>query len=454
VARVLSLKVRSYLLSVLVVGGVWSVTAWFSYQSSSDVVHRLIDEQLRHEMGLVRRQVGFAIANFDTLNPDLGNVLWDNDRENINRAILFWNDAGKLLVASVGAPALSRPEQEGLSTKRIANSASNDGETWRVLYEPVATNINVAVVINEESAEQYIREIGIGSLQPLLVAIPISIIGVLLGFTFSWRPLKELLAQVSTRSAKSLQPIPTGQAPIELEPFITALNTLMQRLGRALESEHQFTANAAHELQTPLAAIKTEVQLCQRRNHDTAVADMLNRIEERVDRATDMVKQLLMLARLEASESNGASEEVDLNAVLVDNISNIAHLLIEQNRDIEFDEGKPVIVQGNPQLLGILVKNLLDNALLYATENGRIQAGCQIGDEGQIELYVANDSPPIPASQRDKMLETFYRLPGSSGKGSGLGLSIVQRIAEIHSAKLMISNWHEGRGIKISIRFS
>ena len=166
-----------------------------------------------------------------------------------------------------------------------------------------------------------------------------------------------------------------------------------------------------------------------------------------------MVRQLLMLARLEASQFGEVSSRVDVNALLVDAISNIAHLLIESGRDIDFDDNGPAIVKGDGQLLGTLIKNLLDNALQYSPEQGSIQAQTGTTDTGQVQLSIANNTLPISSRQRRKMLDTFYRIPGTRGSGSGIGLSIVKRIAEIHEAQLDIKDWRNRHGIKIVVTF-
>jgi len=451
VAKTPSLKIRAFLLSILVVGSVWSVTAWFAYQSSSEAVNQLIDDQLRHEMTLVQRNVSFAIAYYEKQQPDISEILWDIEGRQPGRAVFFWARSGTWSISSKGAPEIAQPEKPGYSTRVLTNASGS--REWRVLYEYSETNIAIAVAADTDIAGAYLREIGLQTLRPLLIALVISGISVLLGFTISWKPIRELIGAVTARSPTSLAPIRTHEIPSELRPLVDALNVLMGRLERALESEQQFTANAAHELQTPLAAISTEVQLCQRKTKNPEVAEMLERIAERVDRGTAMVRQLLMLARLEASEFGGGSSRVDLNAMLVDAISNIAHLLIESGHDIHFDDSSSAIVKGDAQLLGVLIKNLLDNALQYASEQGTIQVRIGTTDTGQVQLSIANETPPISSQQRRKMLDTFYRIPGTRGSGSGIGLSIVKRITEIHEAQLDIEDWLDGDGINIVVTF-
>ena len=250
----------------------------------------------------------------------------------------------------------------------------------------------------------------------------------------------------------SLEPVDTDGIHQELRPMLDALNGLLGRLSLALENEHRFTANAAHELKTPLTAIKAELQMHQRSARDPATAAILGSIASRVDRAVYTVRQLLVLAQI---ESRGASLEkswVDLHQLAEQSLADHGHLIVERKLQLEFPEGEQWFVQGQPESLGIMLGNLLANAFHYTPVGGRIQVRAQLVT-GTTVFSVANDYAPMTDKERKLLADRFYRRPGTDQPGAGVGLSIVHRVAEVHQAPLEISGWHGDEGLLISIRF-
>jgi len=232
---------------------------------------------------------------------------------------------------------------------------------------------------------------------------------------------------------------------------VTAINRLLERLGRALESERRFTANAAHELQTPLAAIKAEVQRYQRQVEDDVTRDMLVRISERVHRATDTVTQLLTLARLDPDQSL-VFETVDLHELLIDVIAQEGSLAVDRRLDIQVPEHCGVSIQGNRSWLQILVRNLLINAFRHANVGSTVRVSIQ-REGGSHTLLIANDCDPMPSVQWQCLTHRFYTAGASGSSGVGLGLSIAQRVIDLHGAQLSLSPWNEQGGFLAKVVF-
>jgi signal transduction histidine kinase len=232
---------------------------------------------------------------------------------------------------------------------------------------------------------------------------------------------------------------------------VDSLNDLLQRLDHALESEQRFTANAAHELMTPLAAIKTEVQLCQRRLRGTDSADMLQRIAARVDRASHTVEQLLTLARVDP-DTPMPTANVALGRLLADTVAENAHLALERNLDVQLEDPEAVEIEGSSESLAILLRNLLINAFRYATPGSTVTVALRRSG-GAAAIEICNDCSPLSRAEFARLEERFYRVPGSEGLGAGLGLSIVRRIADQHGASFRAAPREDGGGFCALLTF-
>lgn len=290
--------------------------------------------------------------------------------------------------------------------------------------------------------------------------IPLTIAVLYLGVSRGLIPLNNLAQQISRRKPGLLDPIEMDNVSIEISGLVTSINELMQYQAYALESEQRFTANAAHELMTPLAAIKAEVQLCQRLLRDEQGTAMLQRISQRVDRASHSVEQLLILARLDP-DARVASSRVQLRALLVEVLADTAHLAADRQLEIALVDEEDCQVLGNKEALAILLRNLLNNAFRYASDDSIVHirlsaanpvAGAPVAGT-PVELEICNDCSALPAVEFSHLLDRFYRVPGSVGMGAGLGLSIVSRIADLHHADFSVSPHADGTGFCANLIF-
>jgi signal transduction histidine kinase len=273
------------------------------------------------------------------------------------------------------------------------------------------------------------------ALLPLLLVLPLTVALLYIGVARGLQPLKTLASQIARRSPGVLQPVDTAGVPTEMLGVVSSLNELLRLLALALEGEQRFTANAAHELLTPLAAIKTEVQLCQLQLDDQRGEAMLARIAQRVDRATHTVEQLLTLARLDP-DIPLLTEQVDLKNLIEEVLADTAPLAESCKQQVALQADENLVVTGSEQGLTILLRNLLRNAFRYASDGSVIQVTLHGRDPVQLE--VRNDCQALSSEEFARICERFYRVPGSVGQGAGLGLSIVARIAEQHGAELAV----------------
>lgn len=365
----------------------------------------------------------------------------------VSPALNIWLD-GRLLAVLRGSPRFDRPAEAGFHFRERDEGRSH----WRVLARAEdPSGLWIVVGIDMDQARWSLWGGLLRVLFPLLFLLPLTLLVLYLGIERGLGPLRALAGQISRRNPRELEPVRPAAAPLELEPVVEALNDLLARLAQALESEQRFTANAAHELVTPLAAIKTEVQLCQRLLPDADARARLDRIAARVDRAHHTVEQLLTLARLDP-DSPLPGSPVALDRLVQDIAAETAGLARERGLALDLELGDSARVQGNDEALAILVRNLLANACRYARSDSPVTVRLESGAE-QVSLAIANDCESLSAGEYERLLQRFYRRPGSRGPGAGLGLSIAARVAEQHGASLHVGPRNNGRGFVATVVF-
>ncbi|MFT6310278.1 MAG: signal transduction histidine kinase [Porticoccus sp.] len=349
------------------------------------------------------------------------------------------------LVVGENTPIFQLPNEANL---KVFDRIGEPKEVWRVLYShDEELDIWFAVGVNLNRAENSLRWIFASMLMPLLIVLPLTGLFIYYGTSHGIKPLRKLAEQISERTPDSLTPIEADCPYSELEPLHSSLNSLLARLERALESEQRFTANAAHEMQTPLAAIKIEVQLCQRMVADDDMKAMLSRINDRVDRASHTVKQLLTLARLDP-QLQFSSDVIDLNELLLEVSAELGHIAADKNLSISLADTS-VLISGNREGLSILVRNILGNAFKYTPDNGQVTV--RLAQTETISLTIVNDCDEIADDDVAKLGDRFYRPAGSHSTGSGLGLSMVERICEMHGGSFSYAYTKATKQFEVSI---
>jgi two-component system sensor histidine kinase QseC len=328
-----------------------------------------------------------------------------------------------------------------------------NGRNWRV-YSHWDARREYLVQVGEavDAREHLAGEILEKLVQPLLVSLPLLGLLVWLAVGTALKPIDRIGAALARRDPRYLAPI-EGGVPKEIVPMVERLNGLLERVQATLENERRFTSDAAHELRTPLAALKTQLQVAQGASNgserDLAIAKAL----AAGDRATRLVEQLLTLARLEHDAWQGQAETVDLSELAARAIAEAAQSAAEKNIRLSLGGEPGMHITGHAGLLAILLRNLLDNALRYSPPHTEVGVSMHAA-AGEMVLEVSDQGPGIPPVERENALRRFHRLEGAEVSGSGLGLSIVARIAQLHQAPLELLEGDEGRGLKVRIRFA
>ncbi len=357
----------------------------------------------------------------------------------------------QLLAVLENSPRFEAPTREGFSF-RLIEAEDEEHSHWRLLARYDAVNdLWIMVGIELDQARWALVKTFVRALFPLLIVLPLTVALVYFGVTRGLVPLKNLALQISRRSPQQLEAVSLEGVPREMHSTVAALNQLLERLGFALESEQRFTANAAHELMTPLAAIKTELQLCQRQLSEQPAQDMLQRIGARVDRATHTVQQLLTLARVDP-DAPLAKKAVEVRAQLTEALADTAHLAVDNELQIELIDGPECNLAASEESLGILLRNLLGNAFRYGTPGTTVHVSLKCTADA-CELEICNDCNTLSGAEFERLAERFYRVPGSQGVGAGLGLSIVTRIADQHGARFTAHPRADGEGFCAHLSF-
>ena len=293
--------------------------------------------------------------------------------------------------------------------------------------------------------------------------LPMALIGPLLMLILWWvirhslAPLERTRQQVATREANDLSPLNEADLPDEVRPLVKELNLLFDRVHTAFDAQKSFVANAAHELRSPLTALKLQAQALARltdsANDEPARQIAIDRLNQGIDRAVQLMNQLLVLARQEAAgENNPTWQSVDLQALVRTAVAE--QLLQAQGRGIDLgvSTAETAMVQGDPDALLILLRNLLDNALKYTPEGGRVDVGLDTNGNSAT-LNVDDSGPGIAPAERERVFERFYRSPDVKTSGSGLGLAIARAIANRHQATLQLDQSPVLGGLRVEVQF-
>jgi len=235
-------------------------------------------------------------------------------------------------------------------------------------------------------------------------------------------------------------------------PLVENLNRLFGRVARLLDNERRFTADAAHELRTPLAGLKTQAQVARASASDAERTHALDQVIAGCDRASHLVQQLLTLARLDPDEPAGKLETCDLHALARVAVAELAQFAFSKKVEIDLADGAKAEAMGHAGLIAILLRNLIDNAIRYSPEGGNVQVRTTIVGDAAM-LTVTDGGPGISADERGRVGERFYRILGTEESGSGLGLSIVKRIVELHGASFRLDEGEQGKGLSVRVTF-
>jgi two-component system sensor histidine kinase TctE len=278
-----------------------------------------------------------------------------------------------------------------------------------------------------------------------------------IGLTRGLAPMLRLGRAVTTRRPDSLEPLPTDSVQSELRPLVSAINLYMSRLGERLEAQRRFIANASHQLRTPLTLLNTQVHYALATKDTAAKDEALHALRDCIRQSNRIANQLLTLSRAETGSGIPAKmTPVDLAEVARLALEKEASLAERRGIDLGFDargsSSGTAIIEGDEVLILEMIVNLVDNAVRYTPQGGQVTISVDRADDGW-RLAVADTGPGIPVHERKHVFERFYRIDGTDGEGSGLGLSIVQEIARACGAVVELGDGEGGRGLVVSVMF-
>jgi two-component system sensor histidine kinase QseC len=440
-----SLQGRLLALVLGLVAGVWVATAALTWRDVSHELDELLDSHLAQAAALlVARQAG------EIEDDDHGIDAPSLHRYAPQVAFQVFHE-GRLALRSSNAPALpmlavTPQTEDGFLTVDMG------GARWRV-FATRGNERDTQVFVGEqvESRQAILRAVLRSVLTPMLFALPLLALAAWWAVRQGVAPMRALGRTLAQRQPQALQPIAVDGAPSEMTPMLEALNGLFQRIADLMASERRFTADAAHELRTPIAAIRTQAQVALASAETAERTHALQATVQGCDRATRLVAQLLTLSRLESGNAQ-ALGRLDLGGVVRQVVADVAALALDKDQTIELDADRPCSIDADATLLAVLVRNLVDNAIRYSPAGARVTVAIQGSNDG-VRLTVDDSGPGMSAADIEHLGERFFRVIGSGQPGSGLGWSIARRIAAVLGARVQVGRSAGLGGLSVEVVF-
>lgn len=389
-------------------------------------------------------QIALALQDSAYQQPSWYKSSSGGDMAGFDFVIQIWTDDGVRVYQSRTYRNLPERGELGYSNVNLDN-----GE-WRIYNVQNGTRV-IQVAQKVDTRRDRAISLAIHSLWP---SIPVS----LLLFAAAWwvvsaalSPLNRIGRDLATRTADSLDPVDARGVPKEVSLLVAELNSLLVRTAQALHAQQRFVADAAHELRSPLTALKLQVQTLARAKDELARVQAVGRLQGGVDRASRLVEQLLALARQDPLSEAAEMSLIPLTACIEQAAGDVAPIALARHIQLEYGAYAHSEIKGDAEGLRILVRNLLDNAVRYAPEHGRVRIDL-VADGTAARLTIQDSGSGIPEENRDRIFDRFYRVPGTSPSGSGLGLAIVKAIAERHEATVELGQAELG-GLAVTVSF-
>jgi len=367
------------------------------------------------------------------------------DEDKADEVLLQVWRAGKLDFTTDPALTLPPPQQPGLNDVLVG------GQTWHTFVDQRDDRL-IRVAQAQDARWEALAGLALHLFWPVLSLLPLLALFLWFGIGYGLKPLHRIAVELTQRNVNSMEPIVTGSLPDEVKPLVDGLNDLLQRLEQAFTMQKHFIADAAHELRTPMMALSIQTQLAQSADDPEERKAALAQLQHGVGRLTHLAQQLLTLARLEPEAQSAEPQPVELSALCKSVISDQIRIADAKQLDLGLMGSETAVITGDPGNLRILLNNLVDNAIRYTPQQGRIDLAVHQDSNG-IVLEVCDSGPGIPEAERVRVLDRFYRGHNPNESGSGLGLSIVKRIAEQHGAVVLLDTGVEGRGLRVEVRF-
>ncbi len=360
----------------------------------------------------------------------------------------IWRADGTLLLRSGNALTTPLTTVDGFS-----ETWGNDGH-WRHFSQwNEARSLQVQVSEDHRVRDELIGNVAWRLSIPVLLGLPLLGLWIWLATRRSMSVLDGVAARIAAQVPQQLHVLEPKTAPDEIRPLLEALNGLLLRIDEALATERRFTADAAHELRTPLAALLAQAQVARRARSEEELGSSLDMLQSGLVRASHLVEQMLQLARLDPESALPDPQPVELAELAESVCAELGPLIIGKNMEFELSAMPGCIVFGQSEWLRVLVRNLLDNAIRYTPEGGQLRV--VVEKLGEIcRLAVIDSGPGIPVHEREAVRRRFHRLDQGGQPGSGLGLAIVTRIAELHGASFALADGDNGTGLTASVSWA
>ncbi len=453
------------IISLAIIGNLFLAHKDIKIQLDAQLVHDTLQmKALFSDFGRGKRNLKSVQKNLDApINNDLRHTYHSDhakmaltNREkmaitSVQRNLKFqiWSEDGRLILHSKNTPRIPLSNgKDGLTNLWLDNTS------WRVntIYDP---NTELTFMVAEQSNYRQTLENQLtkDSIFIMLIAYPFLglLVWIIVGRGLD--TLKKVAKEVRHRAPTFLEPVDLESVPIEIEPLVKELNSLFVRLQDAFFREKRFTADAAHELRTPLAALNTHTQIALRAKEPKERKDALLKVLAGVNRGTHVVQQLLTLNRMTPEAHKEKAVEFDLSKEATDIAAQLAPEAIAKYIDLELiaPEEHPMMM-GQPTAIGILIRNLIDNAIRYSPEHAKVVIKIS-QDDTHVTLQVIDNGPGIPEELRERVFERFFRVIGTKASGSGLGLGIVLQIIKLHNGEFKLETSEGGQGLDFQVIF-
>jgi len=423
----------------------WVATLVGSFLHARYEINELFDTQQVQ----LARQILSALPAPASVAPDMGDhdavpPEREGEAELEDMSIAVWGRSGQLVMVDQEGVRLPRSRgYDGFDNLHIV------GEAWRVYYQHGdVSGWTVAVGQRMGERREVILDMVLSQLSLWLIALPILVVVMFAAIRHATRPLQSLASEVERRSAEDLRPLDEG-VPSDLRALVTAMNRLFARVGRAIENERRLTADAAHELRTPIAALQAQIEVAQIAKSDGARSTAMNNLTVGVKRLSGLVNQLLTLERMENLRALPNAVVVRWDRVMERVLSDCLPQADAQGSEVGCvwpKQGEVFPLTGDEDLLAVMLRNLVDNAVRYAGPGAQIEV--VFGRDG---LRVQDNGPGVARDELTHLGERFHRPPGNAQAGSGLGLSIVKRIADLHGLQVGFGNFDSERGFCVTV---
>ncbi|WP_053572840.1 ATP-binding protein [Caballeronia cordobensis] len=403
-----------------------------------------LDELLNDQLRAIAQHVSVDLEGRFALSGRQGNPEPLTGREPHGVLVQVW-DGVKLEFSSDPSASLPPPHRAGLVDLTV------EGQTWHTF---VSHHGDLQIRVAQVSVARWaaLAEIAVQLLWPVLSIVPVLALFLWFGIGHGLKPLKLIAAGLARRNANNMGRIDTYGMPGEVKPLVDEINDLLVRLEHAFTGQKNFIADAAHELRTPIMGLSIQVELLSDTLNAQERLHITRQIQTGTQRLAHLAEQLLTLARVDPEVAGLTMSDLDLcelaSAVIGERAQSASSVAV----DLGLEGDGPVIVQGNEDALRMLLSNLIDNAIRYAGVGARVDVVVRRSSASPI-LEVRDDGPGIPEAERARVWERFYRGNGNRTTGSGLGLSIVRRIAEQHRATVSLHTFPDERGLLVRVDF-